>query len=220
MVPRYVFQEETGENGTKHLQGYFEFSTKVRPKGKIDIKEMHWEKTKNVQASIEYCQKDDTRTGEIFKRGIREKRVDNRFDGAVLRGWQVNLVRRLEAEPDDRKIIWYVDVEGNKGKSWFAKWAERNLQECKVITCTKSADILMSADEYTRTYIFDFPRCLGDFCPWSALEQMKNGLITDAKLKKEARVVDFAPPHIVIFSNSYPDRSKLSGDRWEVVEIE
>lgn len=66
MVPHFakiVMQEETGENGTPHIQGYVEFKKKIRPLGTIGIKEIHWEKCRNVKASIEYCQKEDTRTG-------------------------------------------------------------------------------------------------------------------------------------------------------------
>lgn len=220
-LKRYVFQEEIGESGTPHLQGYLQFKVKKRPMSVFKNERIHWELTRNIDASIEYAQKEETRkpNGRIFKFGFREVRRDTRFDNAILKDWQADLVKKLEVEPDDRKIYWYVDTDGNHGKSWFCKWAFLNLKECKPITCTKSADILMSADEYTRTYIFDFPRCLGDFCPYNAIEQLKNGLTMDAKLKKDVRVCSFAPPHVVIFSNHYPEMNKLSLDRWEIIKL-
>lgn len=220
LLKKYVFQEETGKEGTRHLQGYLEFEKKNRPLTVFKNKNFHWEKCRNIDDSILYCQKEDTRTGQVFIKGFPKKRIDTRFDNAVLKDWQKELVEKLKVEPNDRKVIWYYNSNGNIGKSWFCKWATRNLEACKAITCTKSADILMSADEYTRTYIFDFPRCLGDFCPYNAIEQMKNGLTMDAKLKKEVAICDFAPPHVVIFSNSYPDRSKLSNDRWEIITLD
>lgn len=64
---KFTFQEETGENGTPHLQGLLIFKNartlqslkKLHPKA-------HWEICKSVKASQLYCTKEDTRTGEIF----------------------------------------------------------------------------------------------------------------------------------------------------------
>lgn len=69
-INKYIFQEETGENGTKHLQGYIEFKEKTRPLSLFDSKRIHWEKTKHINASIDYCSKEETRTGEIYKKGL------------------------------------------------------------------------------------------------------------------------------------------------------
>ena len=44
MVPhisKIVMQEETGENGTPHIQGYVEFKKKIRPMQLIKIKAIH-----------------------------------------------------------------------------------------------------------------------------------------------------------------------------------
>jgi hypothetical protein len=63
----YVFQEETGKNGTKHLQGILMYNnarTFTHMK-KLNNK-CHWEPCKNKTASIRYCSKKDTRTGQIF----------------------------------------------------------------------------------------------------------------------------------------------------------
>lgn len=63
----YLFQEETGENGTPHLQGMLIFrnpmslSTMKRINGRC-----HWEACRNKIASIQYCSKEATRTGKIF----------------------------------------------------------------------------------------------------------------------------------------------------------
>lgn len=63
----YVFQEETGENGTKHLQGLLIFVNPVSFKTVKNINERaHWEVCKNKLASINYCSKDKTRTGNIY----------------------------------------------------------------------------------------------------------------------------------------------------------
>lgn len=64
----YVFQEETGTNGTPHLQGFVYFKNAV---GFNTVKKLHskahWEAAKKPRmACIRYCSKTDTRTGRIY----------------------------------------------------------------------------------------------------------------------------------------------------------
>ncbi|GAC77845.1 replication protein, partial [uncultured marine virus] len=70
-IEKYIFQEEVGELGTPHLQGYMKFKTKVRPKSVFKTNKISWGKTKDIKASIVYCQKEDTRAGKIFTKGIK-----------------------------------------------------------------------------------------------------------------------------------------------------
>ena len=58
-----VFQEEVGENGTHHLQGYLYFEKKIRLAAvkKIDGR-AHWEMAKGTpQQNTDYCTKNETR---------------------------------------------------------------------------------------------------------------------------------------------------------------
>lgn len=63
----YGFQEETGESGTPHLQGYlyypnavsFETVKKLLPRA-------HIEKMQNLAKSRNYCRKEETRTGAVY----------------------------------------------------------------------------------------------------------------------------------------------------------
>lgn len=139
---------------------------------------------------------------------------ENLFD------WQKNILDIIDTKPDDRTVYWFYEPNGCSGKSKFGKYlCFHNPQVC-LLTATKSADILTAVDTQYNTYIFDFPRTLGqDYCPYTAIEQVKNGFITDSKLKKQARIVCFDPPHIFCFSNYAPDVSKLSKDRWNIYNI-
>ncbi len=69
-ITKYVFQEEIGENGTKHLQGIIQFKNQI---SFTSLKEFHnkirWSKCKNLKASIKYCSKEDTRNGKIYTYG-------------------------------------------------------------------------------------------------------------------------------------------------------
>lgn len=63
----YLFQEETGENGTPHLQGILCFRNPMSLSSMKRINgRAHWEACRNKIASIQYCSKESTRSGKIF----------------------------------------------------------------------------------------------------------------------------------------------------------
>lgn len=215
----YVFQEETGESGTPHLQGYVNFPSKVRPKGMFSNKGIHWEKSRCWESSIAYCCKEETRTGKIFH-NIDLPRIDKRLLSFVPRPWQQKLYEMLLEEPDDRSIVWVYDKVGKAGKSLFCKWLNYKDDRFLSVTMNKSADILTVVEKRYVCYLIDLPRCYDvAYTPFNAIEQIKNGFVTEGKLKKTARVLSFAPPHVVVFSNDLPDTSKMSEDRWIIIKL-
>lgn len=63
----YIFQEETGKEGTPHLQGLLCFPNAVSFNSiKKLIPKAHIESCRSKIASINYCKKGETRTGELF----------------------------------------------------------------------------------------------------------------------------------------------------------
>lgn len=63
----YLFQEETGAQGTRHLQGILMFKNAVSfSKLKRMLPTAHLEVCKNKIASLRYCSKEDSRTGTIY----------------------------------------------------------------------------------------------------------------------------------------------------------
>lgn len=218
---KLVFSKETGESGTPHLQGYIELKnarTLSGLKKELKINRIHLEPSyKNRQANVLYCVKEGNVIrndfGKIYTGADLPKR-DQLYE------WQLNLLDIIENKRDDRTIYWFWEDIGNAGKSRFGKYLCFHYKNICLLTATKSADILTAVDEKYDTYILDFPRTLGpDFCPFTAIEQVKNGFITDSKLKKEARILMFDPPTVIIFSNYPPERKKLSQDRWQIYNI-
>jgi hypothetical protein len=68
----YIFQEETGESGTPHLQGTLYLKNKQRLNQlKVWCKQIHWEATRSVKASIAYCLKEESRTGSSGVTGLK-----------------------------------------------------------------------------------------------------------------------------------------------------
>lgn len=64
---QYIFQEETGKEGTPHLQGTIMLK---QPQALSYMKKIngraHWEICRNKFASINYCQKGESRTGMMY----------------------------------------------------------------------------------------------------------------------------------------------------------
>lgn len=66
----FVFQEEKGIEGTEHLQGCFILiKSKELSWLKNNINNRaHFEKMNNEKASFEYCSKEETRNGKIYRK--------------------------------------------------------------------------------------------------------------------------------------------------------
>jgi len=66
-IEQLSMQEEVGESGTPHLQGYLKFKTKRRPLSIFKhYFKAHWQKCKRIKEAIIYTQKEDTRSGRQF----------------------------------------------------------------------------------------------------------------------------------------------------------
>lgn len=130
--------------------------------------------------------------------------------------WQRWLVGRLDERVDERKVHWFVDPVGGSGKSFFAGNYRFGGRGGYVITGGKHSDIYYGYS-YEGLVIFDWSRSHEDAFPYGVVESFKNGYFLNTKY--ESRPVRFKSPHVVVFSNFEPDRSKLSADRWDVHKI-
>ncbi|UOF78644.1 rep protein [Circoviridae sp.] len=219
---KYIFQEEKGEkNGTEHLQGSVSFITKARltELKKID-KRIHWEATKNVEAADKYACKEETRNGEVYrfekkKAFIRKK---SKFDDIEPRS---DIISLIEQEPDNRTINWVWSNEGGVGKTSTCAYIEHNYENV-CIANGKGHDIKNSiiahlADNELDVLIINVPRCNENYVSYSAIEEVKDGLIYSGKY--EGGFANIEHPHVIVISNFYPDTAKLSEDRWNIIEI-
>lgn len=216
---KFVFQEEKGESGTPHLQGYLELTKKQRWNTILpELKKIHWEICRDINCAIDYCQKDDTRVGKIYKWGFPKplKIITE------LKPWQKEIDDLLKTEPDDRKIYWYYDTVGNIGKSAFTKYCFVKYNSL-FIDEGKKSDIMnmvfnyIEKNEELKSVIIDVPRDNGNLISYKSIESIKNGLI--ANTKYETGAVAFNTPHVIVFANCPPDYSRFSSDRWVVKDL-
>lgn len=223
-IEKYVFQEEIGKEGkTPHLQGYIHFKEKVRPMNIFDkTKNVHWEKTKNISASIGYCSKEDTRAGKIYTKGISIEEPLKLLTAEQLYKWQSDILSEISKEPDDRSINVVVDKIGNKGKTQLCKLlcAKYNA----LCVSGKSSDIkyaIVKYKEQKRIYpkiiLIDVPRSHLDYISYEAIEKVKDGLFFCGKY--ESTQVIMNSPHVYIFMNEQPDTNKMSKDRWKITNL-
>lgn len=148
-----------------------------------------------------------------YIRAIKEAKVD--VGELIPRvGWQTRLKEELSNEPDLRKVIWFYDVSGNNGKSYFAtRYKEKSTY---LVTGGRNSDIYY-AYGYEEVVFFDLPRCKQEYVPYDVMESFKNGYYLSTKY--EVKCCRFKPPHVIVFANFYPDTTKLSLDRWDIREI-
>lgn len=76
----YIFQEEKGQVGTKHLQGYIKYKNKVSfSTVKKLLPKAHIETAKNKYAVMNYCRKDNTRNGKIYKNFDPDREISQQY---------------------------------------------------------------------------------------------------------------------------------------------
>lgn len=216
----YIWQWERGKK-TEHLhvQGWMRFENQREIEGlRGHFNKWHIEKQKakkgKAKNAYEYCRKDDS----TKVRDGREKGIPERLEIIKeLKDWQLELEKDLMEKPDDRTVIWYVDKEGLKGKSAMAKYlAVKYGAICP--DGGKEADIkyiIGQCEENPRIIVIDIPRedDIG-MVSYRMLEKLKDGMFMAGKLK--SRMVIMNSPHVVVFSNEEPEKTKLSQDRWKV----
>lgn len=227
MKCKYIIGKEIGEQGTPHLQGYIKFKNQrtLQQCKKINNR-AHWEIAKgNEKQNFDYCSKDLNFKAEGFesKQQLRKKEALKKYFNTEWKPWQADLIEYLEKnEPNARTINWYYEQEGNKGKSYLAKYLY--LIYNTIIADGKKDNIFhqiktMITEENIEPelVILDIPRCNEGYVNYGAIEEIKNGLILSGKYESSSVIFDNV--HVVVFANFPPDEYKLSKDRWNIVNI-
>ncbi len=223
MCKWWIFEEETGKEGTPHLQGNISLKIKLRLTSiaKWD-KRIHWEPTRNVEASIKYCQKETKIYSNIDMDDFDE------YKEIKWKAWQQKVIDEVEKPcTDDRKINWIWDKKGNVGKSYLTRYLMK--VENALVVDGRKTDIfhqIAKRQEIKKPgdvkksipiVIIDVPRAAFSNVSYSAIECIKNGFVSSGKY--EGGQYTFKTPHVYVFANTKPNKSKFSKDRWNIIKL-
>lgn len=223
-LKRYAVQEETGEEGTKHLQGVLCFKDAIRFSSLKKLDKVHWEMAKNLAACKNYCTKLKTRTGNVWVKGFKVKRrPSDPMNGLTLHPWQEDIKKIIEGPVDGRKIFWYWSERGGVGKSVFTKHLYLTTGAWILGGALKDAlyaiQQRVASYDWPRVIIFDIPRATPEqYVSYASIEKAKDGLFFSGKY--ESNWCCYDPPHVIVFANMPPDEAKLSKDRWVIKQID
>ena len=151
---------------------------------------------------------------ELFTSNKKRKLLDTDWKKMIPRLWQSQIISLLEKQ-NDRVVLWVVDETGGKGKTTLAKMLI-STKGAFYVTNGKTADVGYAYDgqEYV---VLDYTRDYENYVNYSIIEQMKNGILFTSKYQSKTKV--FKPAKVVVFSNFQPDKTKLSSDRWKIIDL-
>lgn len=131
--------------------------------------------------------------------------------------WQVGLNDLLEADADDRSILFVVDEQGNVGKTWFQQWYfSKNAEKTQIIGVGKKEDMAYLVDVTKQVFLIDVPRGSMQYLQYPFLENLKDRVVFSPKYSSHLKILHHVP-HIVVFCNEEPNHDMLSEDRFNII---
>lgn len=222
----YVLAKEVGTQGTRHLQCCVKWKNPRSFSGmKKAFPRAHIEVCKNWKASVQYCKKDgDYSCGHVETDHKDEytRYMVQKYKDTVWKPWQQNIIEIINSEPDERTVYWFWEPEGNIGKSYLCKYLDWKYDA--IIANGKQADVfnqyrmhLEEVKTQPKIAIIDIPRSHQEYVCYSTMEKIKDGLVYSGKY--EGMKLRLIPHHLIVLANFEPDKSKLSSDRWQIVNL-
>jgi hypothetical protein len=137
-----------------------------------------------------------------------------------LKPWQRDLESALtDTPPDDRSILFYVDEEGGKGKTWFQRYmVTKYPDDVQLLSVGKRDDVAHAIDASKGVFLFNIPRGGMEFFNYHVVEQLKDRLVFSPKYNSSMKTL-LKNPHVVIFCNESPDEEKMTADRFIIETI-
>lgn len=232
---KFCFQLESGTSGYEHYQGRVSLIKKKRLSSLKKLfcddtssKSCFWSMahfsatSNNCKGDIFYVTKEDTRIRGPWSDTDEEIYIPRQIrEMAELRPFQQSIVDDAHIW-NKRSINMIFCKHGNVGKSLLVGYCRAHRIGRALPPVNDQKDLLrMVCDLPTsKMYLFDMPRSMNKdrlYQFYSAVETIKDGYAYDDRYHFKEKVFDC--PNIWIFSNSLPDRTMLSEDRWNIWTI-
>jgi hypothetical protein len=224
---KYIIGKEVGEQGTPHLQCFFQFKHQQRFSTlKNAVPTGHWEVAKgSVQQNYTYCSKEGDYDSNIVPQVSREdlrKMVLKQYDNVEWHPWQKQVLDWIKEPADSRTIYWVYEPVGNVGKSFLCKYLA--CQRGTILSSGKATDVFnqvnatIESGTIPKLVICDIPRVISKYVSYQALEKLKDGCLYSGKY--EGGLCLFPNVHVICFSNERPETSTMSKDRWKVHRLQ
>ena len=233
---KYVFQIEQGDTGYRHYQCRLHLIKKRRLSDIVKATtkywpghSRHWSITSSDVHSgtdFDYVMKADTRvdgpwTESDYTPPAPMTRQLRAFMECEFYPWQKQVFDMVQ-ELDDRSIKVIYDPVGSAGKSIFCEYLAYKKLVFEMPPLRAMEDIMQCAMclPAQKAFIIDMPRAmkkdkLADF--YSGLESLKNGTCYDKRYTFKMRRFD--RPQVIVFTNTLPQWTYMSRDRWEVYNL-
>lgn len=129
--------------------------------------------------------------------------------------YQAEVITSLREQPDGRSMHWIVDAAGNRGKSTLARFLRLRAGAVVFTGQLQYKDIAHTYD-YEPVVVFDIPRSKDYDFLYPIVESFLDGYITSTKYRPVNKACNC---HVIVFTNTYPDKEKLSQDRWARLKV-
>jgi hypothetical protein len=138
-----------------------------------------------------------------------------RMETVELRPWQSEVISLLAVPADGRRIIYVYDAAGNKGKTWLAGYLVANHNA--IILDGRVQDMAYAWNGQP-VVCMDIARSQTENMNhlYTFAEKVASGKLFSSKY--ESCYKDYAPPHVIMFSNVRYDPAAFTAGR--VVEID
>lgn len=197
-----VIGKEVGEETeTPHLQGYIEFKHKSRPCSVFNKTDrIRWKKAIGTRAqNIVYCAKECRWLEFPEEEEIEVIKYDQ------LRKWQLEVLNIYKEKPTHRKIHWFYG-SANIGKTEMIRYLGINYKV--PFSYGGSVNDIMNLaynnlNNKCKAFIFSLTRKQRNKIDYTALEQLKDGLISNNKYETGTKIIN--RPHVFVFANFPPE---------------
>lgn len=213
--------KDGAEHGYRHWQMHLCLKKKQRWEWwkRHFHKEVHAAPARNIERSLDYCNKGDTLIMGPFAYPEPVQAILDPMEGLTFKQWQTDVLKIIEQDHGsmNRKVNWIWSNKGEVGKSSLVK--HLLLRHGAYCVSGKASDVYFALEKQPKVLVCDVPRSKeGHFHPWEWIEGCLNGAIFSTKYESGMKL--FNPPHVLIFANFEPDQTVMSEDRWNIVNVD